>query len=130
MNSKTKLTILLLSIFLLGVCTGFVGNEQVLRWRFARFERNPETLPQRITDRLTQKLDLTAEQQTAIHAIFTQAGTQFKAHREKVGEEIAALRNGITEQIMAVLTPEQQPLYQAHKAEREARHAKRKPPHR
>jgi Spy/CpxP family protein refolding chaperone len=77
--------------------------------------------PQQLTDnekraqkvqRLTQELNLTADQQRQIDAIMTDIQAQYKAIRQSTEPAMDAARQKGRTQIRAVLTPEQTPKFE------------------
>jgi Spy/CpxP family protein refolding chaperone len=70
-------------------------------------------------EHLTKALDLTPDQQAKIQPIFDQAKPQLKAAREESMQKIKAIRENMHAQIRPLLTPEQQPKFDALKKARE-----------
>ena len=66
---KTKLTLLLLAALLVGVCIGFYGNNAIIQARIRHFSQIPGNMPEHITQKLTQRLDLDAGQRAQVFAI-------------------------------------------------------------
>ena len=70
-------------------------------------------------ERLTRTLDLNADQQAKIQAIFDQARPQMKAARQEAREKMRAVREQTMAQIRPILTPEQQQKFDALQKARE-----------
>ena len=104
---KTKLTLLLLAALLTGVCLGFFGNSAIIRARIARFSQIPHNMPQHITDKLTERLELDAAQQEKVLAVFMAYEPRMKENREQSRANFNALLEEMRQQIAQHLTPEQ-----------------------
>lgn len=63
-------------------------------------------------ERLTQELNLTADQQKQIETILASVQAQYKAIRQTTEPQIDQARQKGREQIRAVLTPEQKPKFE------------------
>lgn len=100
-------------VFLLGAALGgVVGNV---------FGVHATSTPQQLTDsqkraqkvqRLTQELDLTADQQKQIEAVIASVQVEYKAIRQSTEPQINEARQKGREQIRAILTPEQRPKFE------------------
>ncbi len=66
----------------------------------------------RKVERLTQELNLTADQQKQIETILASVQAQYKAIRQTTEPQIDQARQKGREQIRAVLTPEQKPKFE------------------
>lgn len=104
---KTKLTLLLLAALLVGVCIGFYGNSAIIRARIQRFSQIPDNMPQHITGKLTERLDLDAAQQEKVLAVFLAYESRLQETREKSRAMLDALLQEMTVQIDQHLTPAQ-----------------------
>lgn len=104
---KTKLTLLLLAALLTGVCLGFFGNSAIIRARIARFSQIPHNMPQHITDKLTDRLDLDAAQQEKVLAVFMAYESRLQETREKSRAMFDELKQEMAAQIDQHLTPAQ-----------------------
>ena len=117
MSTKFKPWLVLAVIFLAGVLTGTALTIALA----PHFDRMPASrdLRQHWMTRLTDRLKLTADQQTKIQPILTDASTKIQAlHRDEIqrGSQIFKAAN---EQIATLLTPDQQVEMQKMEAERE-----------
>ncbi len=63
-------------------------------------------------ERLTQELNLTADQQKQIETILASVQAQYKAIRQTTEPQIDQARQKGREQIRAILTPEQKPKFE------------------
>ncbi len=111
MNPKIKPWLVLALIFVLGMVTGgaltFVLGPHFLHPPGARDMRT------HWMRHLTERLNLTADQQAKIDPILTEAGNQLQAvHRDEVGRVSQIMEKANTE-IATILTPGQQTLLQA-----------------
>jgi hypothetical protein len=117
-----KALILLLAVFVLGGVIGGLGTYVAGHMRSTHRR-------QRIFDRLTQQVQLTPQEQKQVEAILAQGHQRFEAvyrqSQEQARPQYEAVRNDIRARIRALLTPEQQPKFDAFlkqiDAERKAR---------
>ena len=114
MSAKLKSWLLLAVIFVLGIVTGSVLTIGL----GPHFRHQPE-MKRLWMAQLVERLNLTADQQTKIQPILTDAKTKIQSlHRDEVerGSQIFRVAN---DQISALLTPEQKVELQKMEAERE-----------
>ncbi len=104
---KTKLTLLLLAALLAGVCIGFFGNSAIIRARIKKFSEVPANMPQRITEKLTQRLHLDSTQEEKVLAVFMTYEPRMKENREQSRATFNALLEEMRLQIAQHLTPDQ-----------------------
>ena len=119
---KTKLTLLLLAALLVGVCLGFFGNSAIIRARIQKFSQIPANMPEHITGKLTERLDLDAEQQQQVLAVFKAYETRMEETRQQRRALIDALLEEVRVEIAQYLTPEQQEEHKKMLAEMDQRH--------
>ena len=117
MSSQVKPWLLLSVIFIVGILTGSALTIGL----GPHFMRSPGELPMKRhwMEYLTQRLNLTADQQAKIQPIVADAETKIQAmHRDEVehGSQIIKATN---DQISALLTPEQKVELQKMESERE-----------
>ena len=105
---KTKLTLLLLAALLVGVCLGFFGNSAIIKARIQKYSQIPENMPEHITQKLTDRLDLDAEQQVQVLAVFKAYEGRMEETRQQRRALIDALLEEVRLEIAKHLTPEQQ----------------------
>ena len=103
---KTKLTLLLLAALLVGVCLGFFGNSAIIKARIQKYSQIPENMPEHITAKLTERLDLDAEQQ--VLAVLKAYEGRMEETRQQRRALIDALLEEVRLEIAKHLTPEQQ----------------------
>lgn len=104
---KTKLSLLLISALLIGVCIGFFVNSAIIRARIQQFSQIPANMPERITRKLTQRLDLDAQQQQQVLAVFVSYEDRMAETREKSRAMFDAILDEMRLEIGQHLTPEQ-----------------------
>ncbi len=104
---KTKLTLLLLAALLVGVCIGFTANNAIIQARIRHFSRIPGNMPEHITQKLTERLNLDDEQRAQVLAVFTTYDTRLQEIRDQSRATFDALRQEMTAQIDQYLTPAQ-----------------------
>ena len=105
---KTKLTLLLLAALLVGVCIGFYGNNAIIQARIRHFSRIPGNMSEHLTQKLTERLELDAAQQTAVRAILQSYDGRLQEARDQSRATLDALFAGMRGEIAVHLTPEQQ----------------------
>ena len=105
---KTKLTLLLLAALLVGVCIGFYGNSAIIKARIQKYSQIPENMPEHITGKLTERLDLDPEQQEQVLAVFKAYETRMEETRQQRRALIDALLEEVRLEVAKHLTPEQQ----------------------
>ena len=104
---KTKLTLLLLAALLAGVCIGFYANNAIIQARIRHFSQIPGNMPEHITQKLTERLQLDAEQQKQVLAVFTNYDGKLTETRDQSRAMFDALKQEMTAQIDQDLTPAQ-----------------------
>jgi hypothetical protein len=104
---KTKLALLLITALLVGVCIGFFTNSAIIRARIRQFSQIPANMPERITQRLTDRLELNAEQQKQVLAVFVAYEGRMSETREKSRAMFDTLMQEMTAQVDQYLTPSQ-----------------------
>ncbi len=119
---KTTLTLLLLAALLVGVCLGFFGNSAIIRARIQKFSQIPANMPEHITAKLTERLDLDATQQQQVLAVFKAYETRMEETRQQRRALIDALLEEVRVEIAQHLTPEQQEEHKKMLAEMGQRH--------
>ena len=105
---KTKLTLLLLAALLVGVCLGFFGNSAIIKARVQKYSQIPENMPEHITARLTERLDLDEAQQVQVLAVFKAYEGRMEETRQQRRALIDALLEEVRVEIAQYLTLEQQ----------------------
>ena len=119
---KTQLTLLLLAALLAGVCIGFFGNSAIIRARIQKFSQIPANMPEHITAKLTERLELDATQQQQVLAVFKAYETRMEETRQQRRALIDALLEEVRVEIAQYLTPEQQEEHKKMLAEMDQRH--------
>jgi Spy/CpxP family protein refolding chaperone len=124
-STRLKILLVLLGVFLLGGVTGAsLASLYRLRGGHERQEGRGGgrgNREDRIFDDLRRDLDLTEQQATEIRAILDQTRNDYRALRAEVRPRYDAVRQNARTRIRALLTPEQQKLFDARAAERDAR---------
>lgn len=125
MSRRGKGALLLGMAFLLGVGAGALGLD-VYRARTAWGPDRAARAQAVVLQRLTRELGLTPAQQAQVEAILRATGVEFARLREEMRPRFSAIRDRSRIQILAVLTPEQQPKFDALAAEWERRWERRR----
>ena len=100
-NSKWRVRIAAMLIFLLGLSAGALGLNIYQRWR-SRTEARRQEYTQMI-----ERLQLNNDQKTQIQQIFNDARTQLQALRKEADPRVVGIRQQTDEKLQKVLTPEQ-----------------------
>jgi Spy/CpxP family protein refolding chaperone len=123
-SNRLKILLVLLAVFLLGGVTGaslaslyrLGGSHESGGRRGGRGNRED-----RIFESMRRDLSLSEQQATEIRAILDQTRNDYRALRAEVRPRYDAVRQNARTRIRALLTPEQQKLFDAKAAERDAR---------
>lgn len=104
-----KATLLVITVFLLGVGLGAVGSYGLMKRAFAgSSERvSPAQRHARWVEHLTNELSLTPDQRQEVDKILTQLQARYKDIRERQSPEIKQARQASRDQIRALLTEDQ-----------------------
>ena len=122
--TRLKISLVLLGVFVLGGVTGasldrvylFRGSYAHQGKRGGRGDKED-----RIFQSMRRDLNLTEQQATQIRAILDETRNGYRALRAEVRPRYDAVRQQARTRIRALLTPEQQKLFDAKAAERDAR---------
>jgi Spy/CpxP family protein refolding chaperone len=126
-STRLKILLVLLGVFVLGGVTGaslaslyrLRGGHERLEGRGGGGGRGKRE--DRIFESMRRDLSLTEQQATEIRAILDQTHNDYRALRAEVRPRYDAVRQNARTRIRALLTPEQQKLFDAKAAERDAR---------
>ena len=119
--TRLKILLVLVGVFLLGGVTGAsLDSFYRLRGGGGRHSGGGDK-EDKIFQRMRRDLNLTEQQATEIRAILEQTRNDYRALRTEVRPRYDAVRQNGRTRIRALLTPEQQKLFDAKAAERDAR---------
>jgi len=121
-TTRLKILLVLVGVFVLGGVTGAM-LDSVYRLRRGHDERQDKrgNREDKIFETMRRDLNLTEQQATEIRAILDQTGNDYRALRAEVRPRYDAVRQNARARIRALLMPEQQKLFDAKNAERDAR---------
>lgn len=119
---KTKLALLLLTALLAGVCIGFFINSAIIRARIRHYSQMPANMPEHITRKLSERLQLDDVQQEQVRAVLLSYQDRMKETREKSRSMFDSLLAEMSIQIDQYLTPEQKAEHLKLMAELDQRH--------
>ena len=123
-TTRLKILLVLVGVFTLGGVTGAM-LDSAYRLRGGNDRRHEGGGGRRGKDDLFENmrrdLNLTEQQATEIRAILDQTRNDYRALRAEVRPRYDAVRQNARTRIRALLTPEQQKLFDAKAAERDAR---------
>jgi Spy/CpxP family protein refolding chaperone len=124
-STRLKILSVLVGVFLLGGVTGAsLASLYRLRGDHGRSERRKGgggKREDRIFESMRRDLSLTEQQATEIRAILEQTHNDYRALRAEVRPRYDSVRQNARTRIRALLTPEQQKLFDARAAARDAR---------
>ncbi len=127
-TNRLKILLVLLVVFILGGVTG-ASLDSVYRMRAAGERHGGRGGGRRgkgdVFERMKRDLNLNEQQATEIRAILDETRSGYRALRAEVRPRYDALRQNSRTRIRALLTPEQQKLFDAKVAEHDARDALR-----
>jgi Spy/CpxP family protein refolding chaperone len=115
-RSRTRVwtTVLLAAvIFVAGAAVGGGATVLVALRRLEYAMHHPQVVPQRLTDRLTRRLDLTPDQAARVKAIIIERQAAFEAIRLEMYPRVTAQLDQARDEIDEVLTDEQREQWQA-----------------
>jgi Spy/CpxP family protein refolding chaperone len=123
LKSKFSALLSLLLVFLSGVLVGGFAyrlyNVSVVVAPNSAKKPDPEEIRKRIVADMREHLKLDAHQVDQLQQIFDQTKDQFHQLHDKMNAEGQAIHNGQIEKVKAILRPDQLPLYDQWRAERE-----------
>lgn len=117
-NTRTRreAAVLVFVVFVLGLLVGGVGNhfwgQSVWGSRQERPRMGPPSRA-KVVDDFTRELQLTPDQQNQLGTIIDQARAEFAAQHETDHQKLEGIRQQTHARIRAILTPEQQPKFDA-----------------
>jgi Spy/CpxP family protein refolding chaperone len=123
-STRLKILLVLLGVFLLG---GVTGASLASLYRLRGHEGQQQSdggrgnREDKIFEGMRRDLNLTEQQATEIRAILDQTRNDYRALRAEVRPRYDSVRQNARARIRALLTPEQQKLFDARAAERDAR---------
>ena len=112
-----KSILLLALVFFAGVVIGVVATRSVVRHVVREAILHPEKAQAVIERSLTRKLRLDNGQQVKLHQILSDAHGQLKDLRQQYRPQLVEIFSNANEQIIALLTPEQQARFEKLKLE-------------
>ena len=121
-KTRLKIWLVVVGVFVLGCVTG-VSLDSLYRLRAsgdARQGRGRHDKKDRFEE-MKRDLNLTEQQATEIRSIIEQSREEYRALRSEIEPRNDAVRANARARIRAVLNPEQQQLFDARNAERDAR---------
>ncbi len=117
--TRLKIWLVVLGVFTLGCGTG-VLLDSAYRLR-AREGRDSRRGGEEIFESMKRDLNLNEQQATEVRRILEQTRGEYRALRAEIRPRYDALRQNSRAQIRALLNPEQQRIFDARAAERDAR---------
>ena len=100
-NSKWRVRIAAILIFLLGFSAGALGLNVYQRWRSGNQARRQEYA------QMIDRLQLNSDQKTQVQQIFSDARGQLQALRKEADPRVVGIRQQTDEKLQKILTPEQ-----------------------
>lgn len=103
-----KLILLLALVFSAGVAAGVVGTRAMVRRVVQQAVAHPERVQTFVERSLARRLRLDGGQRAKLHDILSDTHGQLKVLRREYGPQFVLIVSNASEQITAILTPEQQ----------------------
>jgi len=107
-----KLFVLVTLVFLAGMAAGVVGTRVFIRHWVSSAIQRPENVQILMERNLRWRLHLDARQRVEVHRILTDARARLRDLRKEYRPQDVAVLTNTEAQISAVLTPEQQALFE------------------
>ena len=107
-----RIALLMVLIFLAGGVLGVAGTVIYTIRHLQEIGQHPERAPQRITDRMQRKLDLTDAQAEAVREILERRQHELMAIRREIHPRVKAIMDASRDEISEVLTDEQRAEWQ------------------
>ena len=111
-NSKWRVRIAAILIFVLGFSAGAMGLNVYQRWRSGTQARRQEFV------QMIDRLQLNNDQKTQVQQIFSDTRAQLQALRKDADPRVAVIRQQTDEKLQKVLTPDQWKQFQQMRDER------------
>jgi Spy/CpxP family protein refolding chaperone len=119
-TTRLKILLVLVGVFILGGVTG-ASLDSLYRLRGRQPNAGHRGGRDDMFEHMRRDLNLSEQQATEIRAILDQTRNDYRALRTEVRPRYDAVRQQARTRIRALLTPEQQKLFDARAAERDAR---------
>ncbi|HEX8708969.1 MAG TPA: hypothetical protein VF723_12050 [Pyrinomonadaceae bacterium] len=121
-KTRLKIWFVVVGVFALGCLTGaFLDSAYRLQASDGRQEMRGRRGKEDLFESMKRDFNLSEQQATQIRAILEQTRNEYRALRAEVRPRYDQLRQDSRARIRALLTPEQQKLFDAKAAERDAR---------
>ncbi len=125
LNNKHKAQLIIIAAFVLGIVVGASGQYLVLQNSLSK----PANSNQEMLDGLTREVKLTKDQRSQVEQIINDSQVKYQDLRNQTRPLYDAVRNETRKRISAILSPEQQTLFDQRNRELDAKRAqKEKPP--
>ncbi|MGE5341292.1 MAG: hypothetical protein ACM3SY_07395 [Candidatus Omnitrophota bacterium] len=105
MNIKIKTTLIILSIFIIGMVTGIMVTRAFIGYQMKKILSM--RAPRGFTEHLERIIEPTETQRDQVRKVLTKYGAAFFAIDEKMRKELLSLKVAMGKELDAILTPEQ-----------------------
>lgn len=120
--TKRKAHLIILASFVLGIVVGASGQYLFIHRLLNNQAQNGQASSAvKIIDELTQRLNLTTDQRNRTDQLLADARRQYQILDDDVRPQYKAIRLETRKRISALLTPEQQPLFDQYTRELDAK---------
>src|SRR4051812_25425313 len=123
-RSTLIIALSMFAVFVSGIAVGGVGYRLYTVKSVAANTpappRSPEEFRKRYIGELDSRLKLEPEQTQKLNTILDQTRSQYHAEKERSKAEMKRIHDGQVEQVRAILTDSQKPIYEKFHQEREA----------
>lgn len=111
LNNKHKAQLIIITAFILGIVVGASGQYLVLQESLNK-SGNSSNSSREMLDNLSRTLKLTKEQRNEVEQITADSRAKYQELRIQTRPQYDAVRNETRKRISALLSPEQQALYE------------------
>lgn len=117
LNNKQKAQLIIIAAFVLGIVVGASGQYLVLYKSLSK----PASSSQEMLDSLTRDVNLTNDQRSQVEQIINDSQVKYQELRNQTRPQYDAVRNETRKRVSAILSPEQQLLYDQRNRELDAK---------
>ncbi|HUE81437.1 MAG TPA: hypothetical protein VMM84_04915 [Pyrinomonadaceae bacterium] len=118
-KNRSKILLIVIGVFVLGAITG-ASLDGVYRMHANNRAEAPGTNKEKLFDSLKRELNLTSEQSQQMQSIVDEARADYRSLRHEVRPRYDAVRQNARSRIRALLTPDQQRIFDIRVAEKDA----------
>ncbi len=118
-KNRLKILLIVIAVFVLGAITG-ASLDGAYRMHANNRAEATGTNKEKLFDSLKRELNLTSDQADQMQSIVDEARTEYRSLRSEVRPRYDAVRQSARSRIRALLTPEQQRIFDIRVAQKDA----------